>query len=93
MQHISARNNERRLGDTALPDALDSPWPTMRARISRLAECEEGVRREWARQANHNLLTPEELQAYRLAIWQAWKGLESARLVMERAVERIERAR
>jgi hypothetical protein len=38
-------------------------------------------------------LTAEELQQYRTAIWEAAKGLEAARIVLERAAGRIARAR
>jgi hypothetical protein len=65
----------------------------LRARIPRLADRAQGLFAEWARQSGPpGLLTPGELQQYRTAIWQAAKGFEEARLVLEKVVARIERA-
>jgi hypothetical protein len=65
----------------------------LRARIPRLTERHQGLFAEWERQSSPGLLTPGELQQYRTAIWQAAKGCEEARLVLEKVVARIELGR
>ena len=63
----------------------------LRARIPRLAQRHQGLFAEWERQSGPpGPLTPGELQQYRTAIWQPAKGYDEARLVLEKAVARLE---
>jgi hypothetical protein len=62
----------------------------LRARIRRLDELALGVAREVQLERQTDIFLWRERLEYRYALMQMWRGLESARIALARALQRIE---